>query len=116
VQTGFPGNLFNISNLNTPKLEKFITLVLFNQIWSNQFYLILNNVNYLGKLQNPLSIAKKLKFGFNYCFGQKLNNRRKISYIVRLRLIKIREVLNHSLICLKIVNSSVHPIKVGFTI
>jgi hypothetical protein len=55
-------------------------------------------------------------FGFKYCFGQKLNNRRKNSYTVRLRLRKIREVLNHSLICLKIVNPSVHQIKEGFDI
>jgi hypothetical protein len=43
------------------ELIKFITSVLFNQIWSNQFCLILNNVNYLGKIQNPLSIAKEFK-------------------------------------------------------
>jgi hypothetical protein len=43
------------------ELLKFITSVLFNQIWSNQFGLILNNVNYLGKIQNPLSIAKEFK-------------------------------------------------------
>jgi hypothetical protein len=47
-------------------LAKFITSVLFNQIWSNQFCLILNNVNYLGKLQNALSIAKPSKAGLRH--------------------------------------------------
>jgi hypothetical protein len=45
-----------------------------------------------------------------------LNNRRKNSYTVRLRLRKIKEVLNHSIICLKIVKPLVHQIKVGFVI
>jgi hypothetical protein len=40
----------------------------------------------------------------------------EISYTVRLRLRKIREVLNHFQICLKIINPSVHQIKVGFAI
>jgi hypothetical protein len=43
------------------ELVKFITSVLFNQIWSNKFCLTQNNVNYLGKIQNPLSIAKEFK-------------------------------------------------------
>jgi hypothetical protein len=43
------------------ELVKFITSVLFNQIWSNQFCLILNNVNYLGKMQNLLSIVEEFK-------------------------------------------------------
>jgi hypothetical protein len=43
------------------ELVKFITSILFNQIWSNQFCQILNNVNYLGKIQNPLSIAEEFK-------------------------------------------------------
>jgi hypothetical protein len=38
-----------------------MTLVLFNQIESNQFCQILNNVNYLGKIQNPLKIAEEFK-------------------------------------------------------
>jgi hypothetical protein len=59
-------------------------------------------------------LQKNLKFGIKLCSGQKLNKRGKNSYIVRLRLRKVREVLNHSLICLKIENSSVHQIKVGF--
>jgi hypothetical protein len=45
-----------------------------------------------------------------------LNKRRKNSYTVRLGLRKIREVLNHSLICLKMLYPSVHQIKAGFTI
>jgi hypothetical protein len=98
------------------ELVKFITSVLFNQIWSNQFCQILNNVNYLGKMQNFLVLQKNLKFGIKYYFGQKLNNRWKNSYTVRLRLRKSREVLNHSIICLKIVKPSVHQIKVGFAI
>jgi hypothetical protein len=65
-------------------------------------------------MQNPLVLEKNLKFGIKYCFGQKLNNKGKNSYIVRLRLRKIREVLNHSIIYLKIVKPSVHQIKVGF--
>jgi hypothetical protein len=32
------------------ELEKFIALVLFTQIESNQFCQVLNNVNYLGKI------------------------------------------------------------------
>jgi hypothetical protein len=43
------------------ELVKFIILVLFNQIWSNQFCLILNNENYLGKMQNLLSNAEEIK-------------------------------------------------------
>jgi hypothetical protein len=61
-------------------------------------------------------LQKKLKFGIKECSGQKLNKRRKNSYTVRLRIRKIKEVLNHSLICLKIVNPSLHQIKVGFAI
>jgi hypothetical protein len=97
-------------------LVKFITSVLFNQIWSNQFCQNLNNVNYLGKMQNPIVLQKNLKFGIKYWIGQKLNNRGKNSYTVRLRLRKIKGVLNQSLICIKIVNPLVHQIKVGFTI
>jgi hypothetical protein len=47
-------------------LVKFITSVLFNQIWSNQFCQNLNNVNYLGKMQNPIVLQKNLKFGIKY--------------------------------------------------
>ena len=43
------------------ELVKFITSVLFNQIWSNQFCQNLNNVNYLGKIQNPLSVAEEFR-------------------------------------------------------
>jgi hypothetical protein len=45
-----------------------------------------------------------------------LNKREKNSYTVRLRLRKIIEILNHSIIYLKIVKPSVHQIKVGFSI
>jgi hypothetical protein len=61
-------------------------------------------------------LRKNLKFGIKYCSGQKLNNRGKNSYTVRLRIRKIREVLNPSIICLKIVKPSVHQIKVGFAL
>jgi hypothetical protein len=43
------------------ELVNFITSVLFNQIWSNKFCLILTNVNYLVKIQNFFSIAKEFK-------------------------------------------------------
>jgi hypothetical protein len=55
-------------------------------------------------------------FGIKYLFCQKLNNKGENSYTVRLKLRKIREVFNHSIICLKIVKPSVHQIKVGFAI
>jgi hypothetical protein len=61
-------------------------------------------------------LLKILKLGFKYWFGQKLNNRRKNSYTVRLRLRKFGEVLDHFLTCSKIINPSVHPVKVEFTI
>jgi hypothetical protein len=41
---------------------------------------------------------------------------RKNSYTVRLRLRKIGEVPNYFLTCLKIINPSVYPDKVEFTI
>jgi hypothetical protein len=97
------------------ELVKLITSVLFNQIWSNQFCQNLNNVNYLGKIQNSFVLQKNLKFGIKYWIVHKLNNRGKNSYTIRLRLRKIIEILNHFLICLKIVNPSVHQIKEGFT-
>jgi hypothetical protein len=43
------------------ELVKFITSVLFNQIWSNQFCQSLNNVIYLGKIQNLLGIAEEIE-------------------------------------------------------
>jgi hypothetical protein len=61
-------------------------------------------------------MQKNLKFGIKYCSSQKLNNKGKNSYMVRLRLRKIGEILNHSIICLKMVTPSVHQIKVGFAI
>jgi hypothetical protein len=45
-----------------------------------------------------------------------MNKEGKNSYTFRLGLRKIREVLNHSLACLKIIHPSVHQIKEGFTI
>jgi hypothetical protein len=48
--------------------------------------------------------------------AKKLNNKRKNSYTVRLRLRKIREELDHFLTCTKIINPSVHQVKVEFTI
>jgi hypothetical protein len=45
-----------------------------------------------------------------------LNKEGKNSYTLRLGLRKIREVLNHYLACLKIINPSVHQIREGFTI
>jgi hypothetical protein len=50
MQSGFPENLFNILIQMQTELEKFITSVLFTQIESNQFFQILNIVNYLGKI------------------------------------------------------------------
>jgi hypothetical protein len=45
-----------------------------------------------------------------------MNKREKNSYTVRLRLRKIREIINHFIICLKIIKPSRHQIKVGFAI
>jgi hypothetical protein len=55
-------------------------------------------------------LVKFITLVFSTKFGQ------TNSYNVRLGLRKIREVLNHSLLYLKIVNPSVHQIKVGLTI
>jgi hypothetical protein len=48
-------------------------------------------MNYLGKIPNTLSTAKKFK-------------------------VKIIEVFNHYLACLKLINPSVHQFREGFTI
>jgi hypothetical protein len=80
------------------ELEKFITSVLFIQIESNQV------------------LQKISKFWFKWLTGQKLNEIGKNSYTIRLGLRKFREVLNHFLTCLKIINPSVHSIKVGFAL
>jgi hypothetical protein len=56
-------------------------------------------------------LLKILKLGFKYWFGQKINNRRKNSYTVRLRLRKFGEVLDHFLTRSKIINPSVHQLR-----
>jgi hypothetical protein len=70
----------------------------------------------LRKNIKPLSVAEILKFWFKWLTGQKLKEIRKNSYTIRLGLKKFREVLNHFLTCLKIINPSVHPIKEEFAI
>jgi hypothetical protein len=44
------------------ELEKFITRVISNQIWSNQFFKVLNIMSNLGKIINLLIPAILLEF------------------------------------------------------
>jgi hypothetical protein len=61
-------------------------------------------------------LQKTLKFWFKWLTSQKLKERRKNSYTIRLGLRKFREVLNHFLTYLKIIKPFVHHVKVEVTI
>jgi hypothetical protein len=61
-------------------------------------------------------LQKTLEFWFKRLTGQKLKEIRKNSYPIWLGLRKFREILNHFLTCLKLINPSVHQVKVEFTI
>jgi hypothetical protein len=65
MQTGFPENLFNISDLNTNRTWKIHNLSFVHPIESNQFCQILNNVNYLGKYKIPKCCRRLQSFDLN---------------------------------------------------
>jgi hypothetical protein len=61
-------------------------------------------------------LQKTLEFWIKWLTGQKLKEIRKNSYTIWLRLRKFREVLDHLLTYLKMINPSVYLIKVEFAI
>jgi hypothetical protein len=61
MQSRFPFNLLCLIFLMNRELRKFITSEIFNQKLSNQFYWILNIMDYQLKILNPMLFVSNFR-------------------------------------------------------